>query len=127
MIDKSNKSILIIEDDHDLMEFYSTFLEQEFTWKSFYTATNGSDAKHILKTKEVDIVVSDFNVPDYDGLELLRKMHEKRVKIPKYIFITGFDSTEFRRAAMSLGAVTILKKPINSIIITELRNRLKIV
>ena len=126
MIDKSNKSILIIEDDHDLMEFYSTFLEQEFTWKSFYTATNVSDAKHILKTKEVDIVVSDFNVPDYDGLELLRKMHEKRVKIPKYISITGFDSAKFRRDAMSLGSVTILNKPLGDKAIEELTNRLKI-
>ena len=127
MIDKSDKTILIIEDDHDLMDFYSTFLEQEFAWKKSYTATNGSDAKHILKTKEIDIVVSDFKVPDFDGLELLKKMHEKRVKIPKYIFITGFDSAKFRRAAMSLGAVIILKKPINSVIINELRNRLKIV
>ena len=126
MIDKRDKTILIIEDDHDLMEFYSTFLDQEFTWKNFYTATSGSDAKHILKTKEIDIVVSDFKVPDYDGLELLKKMHEKRVKIPKYIFITGFDSAKFRRDAMALGAVTILNKPLGDKAIEELTNRLKI-
>lgn len=126
MIDKSDKSILIIEDDDDLMEFYSAFLNQEFTWRNIYTATSGSDAKHLLKTKEIDIVVSDYKVPDYDGLELLKKMHKKRVKIPKYIFITGFDSAEFRREAMSLGAVNVLKKPIGNKVIEELRSRLKI-
>ena len=126
MIDKSDKSILVIEDDDDLMEFYCTFLKQEFTWKSFHTAASGSDAKHILKTKDIDIVVSDFKIPDYDGLELIRKMHDKKVKIPKYIFITGFDSAQFRKSAMSLGAVTILRKPIDKKIIGELKYRLKI-
>lgn len=126
MIDKSNKSILIIEDDDDLMEFYCAFLKQEFAWKGLDTATSGSDAKHILKTKEIDIVVSDFKIPDYDGLELLKKMHDKKVKIPKYIFITGFDSAQFRKSAVSLGAVTILRKPIDKKVIGELKDRLKI-
>lgn len=127
MIDKKEKTLLIVEDDEDLMNFYRNFLKAEFTWKEVYFAINGSDAKHILKINEIDIVVSDFKVPDYNGLELLKKMHEKRVKIPKYIFITGFDSAEFRREAMSLGAVTILKKPLDGKVIKELRNKLKII
>ena len=126
MIDKSEKSILIIEDEPDLMEFYLLFLENEFKWKNLYSALNGKDGKHILKTKEIDVVISDYQVPDYDGLELLRKMHEKRVRIPKYIFITGYDSAQFRKSVMSLGVATIIKKPLGDKALNELVYRLKI-
>ncbi|MFK7824286.1 MAG: response regulator transcription factor [Oligoflexales bacterium] len=126
MIDKSDKSLLIIEDEPDLMEFYLLFIESEFKWKNLYSATNGNEAKHILKTKEVDVVISDYKLPDYDGLELLKKMHDKNVKIPKYIFITGYDSAKFRKAVMLLGVATILKKPLGDKALDELKKRLKI-
>ena len=103
VIDKSDKTILVIEDDTDLMEIYLTFLEDNFKWKQVYSATNGNDAKHLLKTKEIDVVVSDFKLPDYDGVELLKKMHHKNVPIPKYIFITGYDSAQFRKEVILKG------------------------
>mgnify|MGYP003330623014 CR=1 FL=1 len=121
-MEKKDKNILIIEDDDELLEFYISFIEMHFQWNKIYSASSAEDAKHIIKVRELAVVISDYKLPDLNGIELLKKLHDKYIQIPKYIFVTGFNSPKFRKEAMSLGAVTILSKPVGQNLIDALRS-----
>ena len=107
--------ILVVDDEADLetlikQKFRKQIREKEYT---FFFAINGVDALEKLKGEpDVDIVLSDINMPEMDGLTLLLKLSELRPLL-KSVIVSAYGDMENIRTAMNRGAFDFITKPIN--------------
>ncbi|WP_223816192.1 adenylate/guanylate cyclase domain-containing protein [Adhaeribacter rhizoryzae] len=107
--------ILVVDDEADL----EMLIKQKFRKKirenayEFLFARNGVDA--MVKVKEnpdLDIVLSDINMPEMDGLTLLTKIPEEN-PILKSVIVSAYGDMENIRTAMNRGAFDFVCKPVN--------------
>lgn len=79
---------------------------------TFHEAANGKEALAILENNWVDVILSDINMPEMGGMELLRAVNasEDYKRIP-LIFITTESSEARMEEAKSLGVAGYIKKP----------------
>ncbi len=107
--------ILVADDEVDLQ----MLIKQKFRQKirenkyEFIFAVNGNDALEKLRENpDVDVVLSDINMPEMDGLTLLGKLNEVSPLI-KAVIVSAYGDMENIRTAMNRGAFDFLTKPIN--------------
>ena len=103
------KTILVIDDEPDLVNILREELEGRY---SIITATNGKEGVIAARKSSPDLIISDINMPELDGLTMLNELRSGGFKNP-IIFMTGYSSTEKIRAAWQLGAFDFLEKPVN--------------
>jgi two-component system response regulator AtoC len=108
--------ILIIDDDESTRETLRLYLA-EVGYATFAAAT-GAEGLDLWKRENPELIISDVNLPDANGLELMERMKESDPNLP-VIIITAFDDMKSTIAAMQKGAYDYLEKPIDI-------NRLKI-
>jgi adenylate cyclase len=107
--------ILVADDEADLemlikQKFRQKIREQQY---EFIFAINGNDAlEKILQHPDVDIVLSDINMPEMDGLTLLSRLSESSPLI-KSVIVSAYGDMENIRTAMNRGAFDFITKPIN--------------
>ena len=106
-------TFLIVDDQKDILTLCHALIQDAFNFKKVFTASNGDEARRLIKVNQIDIVLSDIRMPGLDGLELLKKVSEKGIHIPVYIFMTGFNDKETARKAYELGALAVIDKPLN--------------
>jgi len=107
--------ILVVDDETDL----EVLIKQKFRQKirehqyEFVFAVNGNDALNRLQEhQDVDVVLSDINMPEMDGLTLLSKLNEKH-SLLKSVIVSAYGDMENIRTAMNRGAFDFITKPIN--------------
>ncbi|MGC1274643.1 MAG: sigma-54 dependent transcriptional regulator, partial [Planctomycetaceae bacterium] len=86
------------------------------------TAASGGEGLDAVRRTTPDVVVLDINLPDQNGLEVFRQIHEYDARIP-VIFITGHGTTETAIEAMKRGAFDYLLKPLELPVLEELIGR----
>ena len=107
--------ILVADDEADLetlirQKFRQKIREQEY---QFVFAANGRDAlEKILLHADIDIVLSDINMPEMDGLTLLSKIGELHPLL-KTVMVSAYGDMENIRTAMNSGAFDFITKPVN--------------
>jgi len=107
--------ILVADDEADLemlikQKFRQKIREQEY---EFVFAVNGNDAlEKIRQHPDVDIVLSDINMPEMDGLTLLSRLGETSPLI-KSVIVSAYGDMDNIRIAMNRGAFDFITKPIN--------------
>lgn len=106
----SNK-ILIVEDDNELREALCDTLE--LAGFDFLAAEDAERALVLLQEHQVDMVVSDVNMPGMDGHELLEKIRAGYPALP-VMLITAFGQVNKAVEAIKAGAVDYLTKPFDS-------------
>lgn len=75
-------------------------------------ATNGKEAIEFLSQTEFDLILSDIEMPEMDGIELLKAVRENWHEIPM-IMVTSFDNQENIQKCWQYGAFDFLSKPVN--------------
>ncbi len=100
--------VLAVDDNADLVEVVGEFLEREHDAISVRTATSGDEALDKL-TAAVDCIVSDYDMPGKNGLELLRAVRDSYPDLP-FILFTGKGSEEIASEAISAGVTEYLQK-----------------
>lgn len=106
--------ILVVDDEPDLehlirQKFRKQIRQKEF---EFFFANNGVEALSQLELHpEIDMVLTDINMPEMDGLTLLAKLSELYPTV-KAVIISAYGDMENIRAAMNRGAFDFLTKPI---------------
>jgi len=107
--------ILVVDDETDL----EILIKQKFRKKirnneyDFVFAINGIDAlKKLEKHDDVDVVLSDINMPEMDGLTLLSKLSEQH-SILKPVIVSAYGDMENIRTAMNRGAFDFITKPVD--------------
>ena len=114
--------VLHVDDDPGLCEVVAAFLEREHDWLTVHTET---DAEAVLAClSEVDCVVSDYDMPGMDGLELLRAARERHPELP-FILYTGKGNEEIASEAISAGVDDYLQKDTGTDQYTVLANRVR--
>lgn len=100
--------ILLLEDELMLSEAISEYLQRlNYTVKPYF---DGAEVFEALQSKSYDLCILDINVPNLDGLSLLRKLHESKIFIPT-IYISALVDIEDISLAYELGCYDYLKKP----------------
>ncbi len=107
--------ILVVDDETDLevlikQKFRKQIRSNEY---EFVFAYNGKEALDKLgQESEVDLVLSDINMPEMDGLTLLSKIHELNPLL-KAVMVSAYGDMDNIRTAMNRGAFDFITKPIN--------------
>jgi adenylate cyclase len=107
--------ILVVDDEPDLeslikQRFRKKIRENEY---EFVFAMNGREALERLdEHKDVEVVLSDINMPEMDGLTLLSKLSESH-HLLKSVIISAYGDMENIRTAMNRGAFDFITKPIS--------------
>ena len=115
-----NIRVLLVDDEEEFVECLAQRLEfREF---DVITALNGADALERLEHEEVDLVILDLQMPDVDGLAVLRKIKELKPLI-EVIMLTGHATVETAIEGMKLGAFDFLIKPTETEELVEKINR----
>ncbi len=110
MTDLEPMVILLVDDDLDVLGANARFLRAN----DFFVlvAESAGTALGKLTTDNIDLIVTDLRMPDCSGLEFAAKARESRPLIP-IIFFSGYAQIPDVVAAMKLGAVEFLEKPID--------------
>jgi len=106
---EENISILVAEDEAELREYLVEYLQLFF--KNVYPAKCGQEAYLIYLEKNPDIILSDINMPNLNGLNLISKIREQDLKT-KIIIMSAHSDTDKLLKAVELNLVTYLVKPI---------------
>ncbi len=100
--------ILVVDDEESIREFFQIMLKRE--GYEVFTASNGKEGFEFSKKNPVDLIISDIQMPEMSGLELLSKVKEMDPEMVM-IMITAFGSTEIAVEAMKRGAYDYVQKP----------------
>ncbi|EHI98606.1 MULTISPECIES: response regulator transcription factor [unclassified Clostridium] len=102
--------ILIVEDDKELCELFSTVL-----LKNGYKTTcskDGIEALEVLDKEYIDLIISDIMMPNMNGFELVKSIRDAQFNLPVLI-ITAKESFQDKQRGFSLGIDDYMVKPID--------------
>ncbi len=102
------RKILVVDDEESIREFFEIMLKRE--GYQVLSASNGKEGLEQLKKHQVDLIISDIQMPEMSGMELLAQVKEQDPEMP-VVMITAFGSTDTAVEAMKLGASDYLQKP----------------
>jgi adenylate cyclase len=108
-------TILVVDDETDLQSLIKQKFRREIRDQKydFVFAFDGEDAlEKIREHPEIDLVLSDINMPRMDGLTLLVKLHETSPMI-KAVIVSAYGDMDKIRAAMNRGAFDFVCKPVD--------------
>lgn len=119
-----NESILIIDDNTEILELLSEILEDTYT---LFTAESGEIAQGILDSEIIHLIISDVMMPGIDGFELckLLKSNVNYCHIP-IILLTSKNTFNSQIEGLENGADAYIQKPFSQILLcTQIANLLK--
>ena len=107
------KNLLIVDDSRMVRKIISVNLKSEKHFK-IYEASSGLEALDKLMEAPVDMIFTDINMPNMDGLEFIKRCKEdEQFKEIPIIVISTEDGVEDRQRAMELGAAGFVSKPLD--------------
>jgi DNA-binding response OmpR family regulator len=108
--------VLLVDDEEELVSSMSERLA--FRGINARYALSGLDALRLTDEQEFDVVVLDLKMAGLSGVDLMRRLDEKREGM-KFIFLTGHGSEADYRECCSAGACSYLVKPVEIEILVE--------
>ena len=107
------KNVLLVDDSSTMRKIVSRSLRQAgLDFGEIYEAGDGLEALAMLEKESVDIVLSDINMPNMNGIEFLReKANRPAIKDIPVFMISTETGDDIIGEAKSLGAIGALKKP----------------
>ena len=100
--------VLVVDDEESIREFLEIMLRKE--GYEVTCAEDGQKALETIKKKSIDLVISDLQMPNMTGIELLRNVRDQYPEM-LFMMITAFGTTETAVEAMKLGAYDYITKP----------------
>ena len=111
MISASSMSVLLVDDQTSIRSLLRNSLVQ-LGFVHVVGVRNGIEALEHLKANPTHLIISDFNMPDMDGLELLKAVRASSQNAKTgFIMLTGQASKELVQQAISSGVNNFLAKP----------------
>ena len=104
--------VLITDDEKIEREGIKFLLAQEEGEYEIHEAANGRQALNVLRSEEIDFLLTDIKMPHMDGLELASKVREEYPNLPIVIF-SGYSDFAFAQEAMRYGVKDYVLKPVD--------------
>ena len=119
------RRILVVEDSASTRSFIRSALESSGTLCDIAEASSGFDALRLLPRGPYDLVITDINMPDINGLELVQFIRKSdRHRSTALIIISTQSSEKDRTRGLSLGADEYLPKPLSTDVLISAVDRL---
>lgn len=109
MVAQASKRILIVDDEENARMALSKILAHEGYDVS--SARNGLEALNFLRNRDVELIITDINMPEMNGLSFLRELNRSHPQ-SNVIMITAYGEVESYLEAMNLGAFEYINKPL---------------
>lgn len=112
-VDPAKSRVLVIDNDSSMVLWVRSVL-QSGGYECF-PAHSGEEALAVLRTTPgIVVAISDIHMPGMDGITLLRSIGslQRASSVPRFIFLTAYPEVEFAVAALRLGALDFLVKPV---------------
>lgn len=107
------KKVMIVEDEELILQGIKNIVDWErLDLNLVHMAHNGPEALRMWEQEPVDIIITDIEMPEMSGLELLREIRRKEEYV-RFIILTGFDEFEYAREAIRLDVENYILKPID--------------
>ena len=103
------KRILVVDDEENARIALSKILTHE--GYDVASAGNGHEALNYLRGKEVELIITDINMPEMNGMAFLRELNRSH-PASNVIMITAYGEVESYIEAMNLGAFEYINKPV---------------
>ena len=103
-------SILIVDDEDAQRSILKGYLEKK--GYKIYSASSGTEGIKAVQNNLIDIVLSDFKMPDKTGLEVLEEVKKINPEI-SFVILTAYGTIEDAVKAMRLGAFDYISKPVD--------------
>ena len=115
----NTKTILIVDDEPRTRQGLKKTLDQ---WAKgdhqILIASNGEEAIEFMKKQKVHILITDINMPEITGLQLLQIAKEQQI-FPVIIVISAYSEFQYAQEALRLGVINYLLKPISKKVLIE--------
>lgn len=118
-------SIMIVEDEHLVRQGIASLVDYEqFGMQVIAQAENGREAWQKFQENPADILLTDINMPQMNGLELAKLVRDQAPKC-HIVFLTGYDDFDYARTAIKLGVDDYLLKPFSKDDVEEMLAKLQ--
>ena len=104
------KTVVIIDDEVDLTELFSSLLEETYNVITFNRPKDFIEYISAHKDVPFDALVSDFNMPQMTGLDMIKRCFEQGYHFP-FILFSAYLEKEIIFKALQIGAFRLLEKP----------------
>ncbi|MFL5814056.1 MAG: response regulator [Bdellovibrionia bacterium] len=119
-------TVALVEDDSDIRNLTAAMLED--SGYNVITFEDGASALRKLSAEEKTVcaLLTDFKMPCLDGVSLIRELHERQIKIPIIVLISGDIDGSHRLESLSNEiAIKVLRKPYSKEALLSLLHRVK--
>jgi DNA-binding response OmpR family regulator len=107
-IDWKELRILVVEDEEELRDVLCNFIRKRGA--SVFSACNGIEGFAVIEQQNIDIVISDVQMPHCSGVELVEKIRKIHPRVPVVFLTTGFADIN-EKDALASGASALIQKP----------------
>lgn len=112
--------ILVVDDSRVMRQIVIRTLRQAgYGGHDVVEAENGLQAVEMVATEKPDIVLSDWNMPEMNGIDALSRLRSSGSQVP-FGFVTSEGSDEMRARASAAGALFLIAKPFTAETFTEM-------
>lgn len=128
-MDSSNLKIIISDDGKEFLQTFQEFFKTQPNVEIVGVHTDGLTLLNALRVTQVDILIMDIFMPNFDGIKVLQELKSKKDKYkqPKSIIvITAFSNEKIMSKVAELGADYFIVKPINFSNLLEIIDDLKV-
>jgi DNA-binding response OmpR family regulator len=108
MVEGNSPRLLVVEDEPDTAKAIKRLLERRLG-ASVDVAVDGSEARECILSTDYDLITLDFQLPDCDGLDLLKELREMR-NAPPVVMVTGHGDNHVAEKAFDLGVAAYVLK-----------------
>ena len=125
--------VLLVDDEYMITEGLKRLIPfEKWDMEVVATTNHADDALDYVREHPVDIVISDVNMPDKTGLEMIQEMKDL-LPDAYYILLSGYQEFDYVKKAMNLSVVDYLVKPVDKVelghllekIVTQLREKVQ--
>ena len=116
----AESSILVVDDEPVLRLTFSIVLKQ--TGATVHVAEHGLDALHVLEREHVDVILSDKQMPEMDGLTMIQTLRQCGNTVPVVFFVNGVSS-ESPAEMERLGVAQTVTKPLHPAELVKIMTR----
>ena len=112
-------TVAVVDDDHHVARAHRLSVERVAGCTVVGEAHTGAEAVALVDSSAPDLLLLDVYLPDFDGLEVVRRLMASSDHLPDFLLVTAARDIDSVRTAMQLGAFRYLVKPFTFIALRE--------